>query len=416
MNPREIDRLDRELGSYLDELLEDMGRKERRRAMAWYVTGLLLDGDRKSIEPIAGRLVDDPREIEAMRQRLQQCVSVSKWAEEDVWRRLALKVDRELPEVEALVIDDTGFAKKGDHSVAVARQYSGTLGRVDNCQVAVSLHLASERGSACIGMRLYLPETWASDAKRRGKVGVPAEVQFEPKWKISLAQLDDAKRWGVQNRVVLADGGYGEVTAFREGLTERGLEYVVAVPGSIVVWGPGTGPIPPDGTREPGARGPLRKMHKTGAEKPATLLDLARSLGASACRVLTWREGSRGRQRSRFGAIRVRTAHKHLLGVPPGHEQWLMYEWPMEEPEPTKFWLSTVSAKTPAKRLVHLAKLRWRVERDYQELKQEVGLDHFEGRSWTGFHHHAALCAVAHGFLALRRALFPPEDRAVDSA
>jgi SRSO17 transposase len=260
MNRREIDRLDRELGSYLEELLEGMGRKERRRAMAWYVTGLLLDGERKSIEPIAGRLVDSPREIEAMRQRLQQCVSVSTWAEEDVWRRLASKVDRELPEIEALVIDDTGFAKKGEHSVGVARQYSGTLGRVDNCQVAVSLHLASERASACIGMTLYLPESWASDAKRREKAGVPEEVQFEPKWKISLAQLDAAKRWGVQNRVVLADGGYGEVTAFREGLTERGLEYVVAIPGTIAVWAPGTGPIPPTATREPGARGPPRSV------------------------------------------------------------------------------------------------------------------------------------------------------------
>ncbi len=416
MKRREIDRLDRELGSYLEELLGGMGRSERRRAMAWYVRGLLLDGDRKSIEPIAGRLVDDPREIEAMRQRLQQCVSVSAWAEEDVWRRLASKVDRELPEIEALVIDDTGFAKKGEHSVGVARQYSGTLGRVDNCQVAVSLHLASERASACIGMRLYLPESWASNTKRREKAGVPEEVQFEPKWRISLAQLDDAKRWGVRNRVVLADGGYGEITAFREGLTERGLEYVVAIPGSIAVWAPDTGPIPPTGTRAPGARGPLRKRHKTGSEKPLPVHDLAASLGVSACRVLTWREGSKGRQRSRFGTIRVRTAHRHMNGAAPGDEQWLMYEWPKGEPEPTKFWLSTVGADTPVKRLIHLAKLRWRVERDYQELKQEVGLDHFEGRSWPGFHHHAALCAVAHAFLALRRALFPPEPNTVDAA
>jgi SRSO17 transposase len=416
MNRREIARLDRELSAYLDDLFEDMGRKERRRAMAWYVTGLLLDGDRKSIEPIASRLVDDRQEVEAMRQRLQQCVSVSTWVEEKVLERLARKVDRELPGAEALVIDDTGFAKKGEHSVGVSRQYSGTLGRVDNCQVAVSLHLASEQGSACIAMRLYLPESWASDDKRRAKAGVPDDVEFEPKWKISLAQLDAAKRWGVQDRVVLADAGYGEVTAFREGLTERELKYVAAIPGSIAVWAPGTGPIPPTGTREPGARGPLRKSHRTGSEKPMTVVDLASSLGSGACRGATWREGSKGKQRSRFGAIRVRTAHRHLLGAAPGDEQWLLYEWPEGEPQPTKFWLSTLDADTPIKRLIHLAKLRWRVERDYQELKQEVGLDHFEGRSWPGFHHHAALCAVAHGFLALRRALSPPKPHAVDPA
>jgi SRSO17 transposase len=416
MNRREIDRLDRELTRYLDELFEGMGRKERRRAMAWYVTGLLLDGDRKSIEPIASRLVDDPSEIEAMRQRLQQCVSVSTWAEEDVWRRLAAKVERELPEIEALVIDDTGFPKKGEHSVGVARQYSGTLGRVDNCQVAVSLHLASERGSACIAMRLYLPEPWASDAKRCAKACVPGDVTFEPKWKLSLAQLDAAKQWGIQKRVVLEDGAYGEVTAFREGLTERGLDYVVAIPGTIAVWAPGTGPLPPTGTRAPGARGLLRTKYQTGSEKPLPVLELAASLGVSACRVLTWREGSKGRQRSRFGRVRVRTAHHHMHGAAPGDEQWLLYEWPKDEPEPTKFWLSTLGADTATKRLIHLAKLRWRVERDYQELKQEVGLDHFEGRSWPGFHHHAALCAVAHGFLALRRALFPPEPDAVDAA
>lgn len=415
MNRREIRRLERELSAYIDELLDGMGRKERVRAMAWYITGLLLDGERKSIEPMAARLVDDASEIQAMRQRLQQAVTVSDWADEEMWKRLALKVERELPGVEALVIDDTGFAKKGKHSVGVSRQYSGTLGRVDNCQVAVSIHLASEHGSACAGMQLYLPEGWAGDATRRAKAGVPAAISFKPKWQIALDLLDSARQWGTEKRVVLADAGYGEVTEFREELEEREYPYVVGVPGGIVVWAPGTGPIPPSAfPRAP--KGRPRTRHQTGDQKPPTVLALAKSLGQRKCRSVSWREGSRRPQRSRFGALRVRTAHRHVLGDPPGREQWLVYEWPRGEDEPTKFYLSSLDANTPLKRLVYLAKLRWRVERDYQELKQEIGLDHFEGRSWKGFHHHATLCAVAHGFLALRRALFPPEATTLDPA
>ncbi len=414
MNRREITRLDRELSAYVDELLDGMGRKERVRAMGWYITGLLLDGERKSIEPMAARLVDDAGEIQAMRQRLQQAVTVSDWSDAEIWKRLALKVERELPAVEALVIDDTGFAKKGEHSVGVSRQYSGTLGRIDNCQVAVSVHLASERGSACAGMQLYLPESWASDARRRAKAAVPEEVVFKPKWQMALDLLDNAQRWGVSKHVVLADAGYGEITNFREALAERGYSYMVGVPGAVVVWAPGPGPIPP--SEQPPARFRPRTRFQTGDQKPVGVFELAKALGRQACRSVTWREGSRGVQRSRFGAIRVRTAHRHVLGDPPGDEQWLVYEWPKGEDNPTKFYLCNLGASTPLKRLVHLAKLRWRVERDYQEMKQELGLDHFEGRSWKGFHHHATLCAVAHGFLALRRALFPPEASSMDPA
>src|SRR5918911_3305579 len=204
MKPRELKRLDRELTAYVDSLIEGMGRPERRRAMADYVTGLLLDGDRKSIEPMAGRLVDDIVEIQAMRQRLQQCVTVSTWSDAEVWRRLAVKMDAELPALEAWVADDTGFPKKGSHSVGVQRQYSGTLGRKDNCQVAVSLHLAGERGSSCIGMQLYLPESWTADRDRCESVGIPSDVQFRKKWEISLSQIDAAIAWGLARRVVLA--------------------------------------------------------------------------------------------------------------------------------------------------------------------------------------------------------------------
>jgi SRSO17 transposase len=408
MNRREITRLDRELSAYVEEMFNGMGRRERLSALGLYVTGLLLDGDRKSIEPMAGRLVDDAGEIQAMRQRLQQAVTVADWSDVEIWKRLATKVERELPGVEALVIDDTGFAKKGAHSVGVSRQYSGTLGRVDNCQVAVSLHLASEHGSACAGMRLYLPEGWSEDDARREKAGVPEAVAFQPKWQIALDLVGAARQWGLVTNTLLADAGYGEITEFREALAERGYSYVVGVPGTIVVWPPGAGPIPPEKLPK-SARGRPRTRHLTGDQKPVTVLDLALSLGRKGCRTVAWRDGSRGRQRSSFGAVRVRTAHRHVHGDPPGTEQWLFYEWPKGEEAPTKLFLSNLDAGVSLKRLVALAKLRWRIERDYQELKQEIGLDHFEGRTWKGFHHHAALCAVAHGFLALRRALFPPK-------
>lgn len=412
MNRREIARLDRELTSYIDELTNGMGRKERVRAMGWYITGLLLDGERKSIEPMAGRLVDEASEIQAMRQRLQECVTTSTWMDDALYARLATKVERDLPGIEAFVVDDTGFPKKGRHSVGVARQYSGTLGRVDNCQVAVSLHLAGELGSACIGMRLYLPEEWASDASRREKAGVPEEVEFSEKWKLALERIDAARAAGLPRHVVLADSGYGDITEFRESLRERNLEYVVGVQSGLVVWAPGTGPLPPrpwaDGRKRVGT------LYHTGEQKPVTLLKLAKAVGRGGCRTITWREGTKGKQRSRFNAIRVRTAHRHTLGRAPGPEEWLLYEWPDDEDEPTKYWLASVPANVTLKRLVYLAKLRWRVERDYQDLKEEIGLDHYEGRTWRGFHHHATLCAVAHAFLALRRALFPPEPDTLD--
>ena len=410
MKPHQLRALDRELSVYLESMVAGMGRSERRVAMGLYLTGLLLDGERKSTQPMAIRLATDPRDAEALRQRLQQCVTIAPWSDDEMFRRLALKLDKELPEAEALVVDDTGFPKKGTHSVGVARQYSGTLGRVDNCQVAVSLHLAGERGSGCIGMRLYLSEDeWVSDSKRRKAAGVPLEVSFQTKWELSLQQIDAALASGVRKHVLLADAGYGDVGDFRSGLTERGLKYLVAVNGTPVLWPPESSPNIP--RRKLGGGHPPTR-YRDDLHPPQTIAELALKLHY---RRVTWREGSRGRQSSRFSAVRVRTAHRHLQSHAPGEEQWLLCEWPTGEPRPTKHWLSTISEDSSPRELVRLAKLRWRVERDYQEMKQEVGLDHFEGRSWRGFHHHAALCAVAHGFLALRRALFPPIQPAVDS-
>ena len=419
MNRRELGKLERELREYVEVFVAGMGRRERKAAMRNYVTGLLLDGDRKSVEPMASRLVDSADEIEAMRQRLLDCVGKAAWSDDEVLRRLTIKLDSELPGLSALVVDDTGFPKKGRHSVGVTRQYSGTLGRTDNCQVATSLHLAGEGVSGCIGLTLYLPEEWTKDGERRKKVGVPEDVPFRRKWEISLAQIDKALEWGVRKHVLLADAGYGDIIEYREGLTKRGLRYVVGINGAPVVWTPESNPrILP---RRIGSRGPPSTRYRDDAQPPVSIAELATRL---TYRKVEWREGSRKTaggsslrwQSSRFAAVRVRTAHFHLQGHPPGEEQWLLCERPKSEDKPPKYWLSSLPSSTSLRGLVSNAKLRWRVERDYQELKQEVGLDHFEGRSWRGFHHHATLCAVAHGFLMVQRALFPPVGHALDSS
>lgn len=409
MTPQSLRRLDRELTTFLDTLTDGMGRPERRTAMRQYVTGLLLDGERKSIEPIAARLVDSASEVEAMRQRLQQCVVVSRWSAETMFARMARLLARDLPGLEAFVIDDTGFPKKGAHSVGVARQYSGTLGRTDNCQIATSLHLAGERGSGCIGMRLYLPEAWTTDRERCAAAGVPDTVAFAPKWQHAVELLDAARDAGVGPYVVLADSAFGKVTAFREALRTRGLPYVVRVSEDLVVWPPGTAFAVPVGS--PIGRPPTVERAEPGIS-PVTVAALAKTV---THRRVTWRDGSRGAQASRFAAVHVRTAHEHRQGAGPGPEEWFLSEWPAGEPAPTKFYFASLPRQTPVRTLVRLAQLRWRVERDYQEMKGELGLDHFEGRTWNGFHHHAALCAAAHAFLALRRALFPPQSHSVDA-
>lgn len=409
MTPQSLKKLDRELTAYLDALIDGMGRPERRAAMGQYVTGLLLDGERKSIEPIAARLVDRATEVEAMRQRLQQCVVVSGWAAEAMFARIARTLERDLPAIDAFVVDDTGFPKKGQHSVGVGRQYSGTLGRTDNCQVATSLHLAGERGSGCIGLRLYLPEGWTADRERCAAAGVPDTVAFAPKWQHALQLLDEARSAGARAHVVLADAAFGNVTAFRDALTARGLSYVLRVSETLVVWPPATPFAVP-------RRGPVgRPTSVARVVNDATPLTLAAVAATLRHRRVTWREGSRGPQAARFAAVRVRTAHGHRQGTGPGPEVWLVSEWPAGETAPTKFYLSSLPPKTSLRTLVRLGKLRWRIERDYQEMKGELGLDHFEGRTWNGFHHHAALCAAAHAFLALRRALFPPEPHPLDA-
>jgi SRSO17 transposase len=412
MTPDQLKKLDFELGKFLDEMITGMGRPERRSAMRSYITGLLLDGERKSVQPMAARLARNAAESDAMRQRLQDCVSLSPWSDEEMLCRLGLKLDHEMPDIEAFVTDDTGFAKKGEYSVGVARQYSGTLGRIENCQVAVSLHLAGAKGSGCIAMKLYLPEQqWAFDKQRRAAAGVPQEVKFQMKWEIALEQLDGALAAGVRRHVMLADAGYGDATEFRTGIEQRGLCYVVGVSGLPTIWRPGVKPAIPSAPKV----GRPSTRPKAG-QLPVSLSDFARELKEEDFRTVSWREGSKGPMRGRFYAVRVYSAERHTKMIRPALKPiWLVIEDTGGEKRPFKYYFSNLPLNTSLKRLVTLIKLRWRVERDYQELKGEIGLDHFEGRTWRGFHHHATLCAVAHGFLALRRAFFPPEQSEMDS-
>ncbi len=414
MTPHALAKLQKTLGAFLSEMTDGQGRPERRAALGSYVTGLLLDGERKSVQPMAARLVSDPGQVDAMRQRLQDCISASEWSELELKRRLAKKVLRELPKTEVLVIDDTGFPKKGTHSVGVARQYSGTFGGgTANGQVATSVHLAGGLGSVMISMRLYLPKEWTDDVQRCRKAGIPADVGFKPKWEIALGLIDEAIGFGVTPMPILADAGYGALPRFRDELTRRGLPYVVGISNNHLVLPPGTSLKPP---KPPSGRpGRIATRWHAGETKPIQLRKLVAGLTRAQYKTVSWGEGSQGRRSSKFLPFRVRPAEKHTQGRPIGDELWLLCEWQKCETTP-RFHFSTLPPSTSLRELVRITKLRWRVERDYQELKSEIGLDHFEGRTWRGFHRHATLCAVAHAFLALQRALFSPARDHVDGS
>jgi SRSO17 transposase len=399
---------------YVDKLVAVIGHADRQAPMKAYCTGLLLPGERKSVEPMAA--LTDPARVDAQRQSLLHFVGKAPWDDAAVMRAVRESV---LPEirrhgpVSAWVVDDTGMPKKGKHSVGVKNQYCGVLGKNANCQVAVSVSLANQEASVPAAYRLYLPEEWCLDPERRSKCGVPDDVGFETKWQIALRLVRGllAEEPGIERAPVVADAGYGDATEFRDGLTGMELQYAVGVAKNTAVWRPGEGPLAPDRTK--GLGRPQTRVRRTREHRPTTALELARSLPAEAWQTATWREGSRGEMTSRFTALRIRTSHRDYLRREARPVEWLLMEWPGNEAEPTKYWLSTLPEATPLPDLVTQCKLRWRVERDYQELKDEIGLDHYEGRGWRGFHHHATLCIAAYGFLVAEHArLSPPDHRA----
>jgi SRSO17 transposase len=373
-----------------------------------YCTGLLLPGERKSVEPMAARLAPD--NVRRTHQSLHHLVADAPWDDGKMLgevRRQVLPAMQKNGPVMAWIVDDTGFPKQGKHSVGVARQYCGELGKSDNCQVAVSLSVSTWYSSLPIAWRLYLPEVWCQDAARCRPAGVPEGMAFQTKPEIALEQIQQAIEQQVPLGVVLADAGYGKGTQFRTHLTELGLPYVVGIESNATVWAQGRQPLPAP-ARKPGRGAPPKRLQRSPDHQPVSVKQLAQELPSSAWKEVSWRQGTEATLRSRFAAVRVRPAHRDYKRSEPYPEEWLLIEWPKKESEPTKYWLSTLSEKTSLKSLVKMAKHRWIIERDYEELKQELGLGDYEGRGWRGFHHHATLCVAAYGFLVAERNRFSP--------
>ena len=393
--------------AYLERLSLAVRHADRREPLRAYLTGLLLPGERKSVEPIAAKL--DPLHVRARHQSLHHFVAEAPWSE---WELLQVARDYALAALErhgpiaAWVVDDTGLPKKGSHSVGVSWQYCGVLGKAANCQVAVTVSLVNATMSVPAGFRLYLPESWARDARRRHSAGVPLEVEFQTKGAIALAQIEELLAAEIPLAPVVADAGYGASTEFRDALSERGLSYAVGVLADTSVWPPGQEALPPLARQGRGV--PAKRLRRTPEHQPTTVRELAQRLPRTAWQTIRWREGTRGSMVSRFARVRVRAAHRDYLRTESREAEWLLVEWPAADKEPSRYWLSTVPEDVEMGELVRLAKIRWRIERDFQELKDELGLDHYEGRGWRGFHHHGALCIAAYAFLAAERARLSP--------
>jgi SRSO17 transposase len=402
VTPTQLRRIRTRLLAFAEDLFASIPRKDQRRWGQRYLRGLLLDGKRKSIQPMAARLArgDPDADADALEQALQQFVNQSPWDPTPVRRRLAQRTTTTIGPA-AWVIDDTGFPMFGRWSVGVAPQYCGALGKVANCQVGVSVHAATDQASCPINWRLFLPEEWDHDTERRRRAHVPTSQRHQPKWQLALDMLDELAAWELTPPVVLADAAYGEVNQFRLGLEQRQLAYVVQVPGTISAY---PQDVVPQTLPYPGRGQPSKPRYRQPRSSLRRLVLLA---GERAARAVSWREGADGEQLvSRFVALRVRPAGVQLRRAARGQElpvRWLLAEWPQDEPEPVKYWLANLPETTPLERLVGLAKLRWRVEHDYRELKDALGLDHFEGRSFKGWHHHVTLVSAAHAFVTLER-------------
>ncbi|MDX2524794.1 IS701 family transposase [Streptomyces europaeiscabiei] len=419
MTPEELDEVRCRLEDFAADVFEPFARADQRRWGGVYLRGLLLDGQRKSVEPMAARLGEDGN-----RQALAHFITTSPWDPAHVRARLAWKM-APLIRPTALIIDDTGFLKDGDASACVSRQYTGTAGKVTNCQAGVSLHLASDTASAAIDWRLFLPRSWdpaspqADPAKvaRRERCGLPPDVGHVEKWQLALDMIDETRSWGVDVPLAVADGGYGDTAAFRLGLEERGLHYVVGSSTTVTAH-------PHDATpHTPPHSGRGRPPQPAYPEAPKSVKELVIAAGKQAARPVQWREGSRRgtgrsgfkRMYSRFMALRIRPAGREIRKATRGPELpacWLLAEWPATEPEPVQFWLSNLPDDTPLTTLVRLAKLRRRIEHDYREMKQALGLAHFEGRTWNGWHHHVTLVSAAHAFCTLQRLARTPKEKA----
>jgi SRSO17 transposase len=392
---------------YLELLSEAMGHADRAEPLRAYCTGLLLPGERKSVEPMAARLA--PTTVRSQHQSMHHFVADAPWSDREVLavvQRYTLPALERHGKIAGWLVDDSGIPKKGKHSVGVARQDCGQVGKQENCQVAVSLSVATPSASLPLALRLYLPEEWANTRERRRQGRIPAEITFQTKPEIALSHIEAALHSGVPVAPVVAECGYGNETHFRERLRGLGLQYAVGVQKSTTVWPAGSGPLPPAPWTGKGR--PPARLRRDAQHQPLSVEALAQRLPRRAWRRVRWREGARAALRSRFAAVRVRAAHRDDQRAQVRDEEWLLIEWPEGEEEPAKYFLSTLPRRTSLKKLVATVKLRWRIERDYQELKQEIGLGHYEGRGWRGFHHHATLCIAAYAFLVAERGRFSP--------
>ena len=375
-----LDESDKRFAAYVEGLVSVLGHADRARPLRDYCTGLVMPGERKSVEPMAA--VTAPDRVCAQHQSLLHFVGIAPWSDEKLVAKMCELVMPTRGPIEVWIIDDTAFPKQGKPSVGVARQYCGQLGKQDNCQAPVSLSIANHHASLPIAYRLYLPRQWTTERARMTKAGVPKGIRFKTKPAIALGQIQAACEAGLPRATVLMDCGYGTNTQLRTELTKLGLSYVAGIM-------------------------PQTKVFTQDKRTSIAVEQLALGLPAEAWHTVMWREGTGTRLSSRFARRRVRAANRQALTGSQA-EEWLLVEWPKGEQKPIKYWLSTLPGDISFARLVDTAKLRWRIERDYQELKQEVGLGHFEGRSWRGFHHHASLCIAAYGFLVSEREPIPP--------
>jgi len=396
MDARKLSKLRKDLIAFLDAVVGDLGHPRRRRWCEAYLRGVLLDGQRKSIEPMAARLRKIEQGAEDYEQSLQQFISQSPWDEQAVLDGLQTWIGGQFGAEGYLILDDTGFPKQGQHSVGVARQYTGTLGKVANCQVAVTLQFATTREVLGLDACLYLPQAWTEDRARCTKSGVPPEVSYQPKWQIALSMLRRARTNGLQG-TVLADSLFGTVTEFRQQLAAEGWLYCVGIDSTLKVIAADAdlGRVPKYSGRGQPPKRP-RKV-RAGAKSPSVKQWAVQH--AADFRKVTWREGTKGKMAGRFAAWRIRPAHRLSAGRIPLEACWLLVEWPENAEHPAKFFFSNLPAATSLKRLVTTAKSRWWIEHSYRELKDELGLDHFEGRSWRGWHHHVVLVLLAYAFL-----------------
>jgi SRSO17 transposase len=381
--------------AFVEGMVRPLPHVRQRENALVYVRGLIEQGGRKSLQPTLFRLGESPARYESM----QQFLADSPWDPELVIRACAERLAPEIGVV-AWVVDDTGIPKDGKHSPGVKRQYSGTLGKIGNCQIAVSLHAVGERGTLPLGWALYLPEEWCADELRRARAKIPGSVVFKTKPQLAESLAEQSVAWEIPQAPLLADCAYGDDTAFRTRLHALEVEYVLAVSAQISVYGPETTFAVPERDGSVGWRRSVARPDR----KPESVRALAERLPTRAWKTLPCRTTAAGGDvSSRFAFVRVVATHPVRTDCLPPREEWLIIEWPLHEDGPTDYWLSNLPADTHRERLARLARLRWTIELDYRQLKGELGLDHYEGRSYAGFHHHCALVTCAHAFLTLER-------------